>query len=64
MKRFTYQRSIAFDPDTVEKINNIEERFGLKFSEIVRECVKFDLPRLIDRHDKAKKRGQGRYKKV
>ena len=62
MKRFTHNQSIAFDPETVDKIHNLKERFGLKFSEVVRECVENDLPRLINRHTQAKKRGQGRYR--
>lgn len=64
VKRYTYQRSIAFDLEMADKIKDIEKLFGLKFSEIVRECVEYDLPRLKQRHIKAKQRGQGRYRIV
>lgn len=62
MERYTHKQSIAFEPDMVDKIDDLKDRFGLKFSEVVRECIEFDLPRLINRHTQAKKRGQGRYR--
>lgn len=62
MKRYTYQRSVAFDPEMVDKIKDIQKQLGLKFSEIVRECVEHELPKLKQRHIKAKNRGQGRYR--
>lgn len=62
MEKYTHRLSVAFDPETSDKIRDLKERFGLKFSDVVRECVDFDLPRLINRHTQAKRRGQGRYK--
>ena len=38
-----------------------KQRFGLKLAEVVRECAEADLTKLIQRHTKAKQRGQGHY---
>ena len=62
MKKYTHLQSIAFDPETYDRIRDLKARFGLNFSEVVRECVEFDLTKLINRHTQAKKRGQGRYR--
>ena len=63
MAKLTHLFSISLDLETSDKIRDVSERFGLKFSEICRECIINDLPKLIDRHAKAQKRGLGRYKK-
>ena len=39
-----------------------KQRFGFKFAGVVRECVEVELPKLIQRHTKAKQRGQRRYR--
>ena len=62
MKRLTHRLTISFDPETVDKIRDLKGRFGMGCSDVIRECVEFDLPKLINRHTQAKKRGQGRYK--
>ena len=62
MKRYTHKQCIAFEPETADKIDALKQRFGLKFSEVVRECVESDLPRLIRRHTQAKQQGRGRYR--
>ena len=63
MKKLTHRLTISFEPKTVDKISNLKKRFGMGYSDVIRECVEFDLPKLIKRHDKAKKRGHGRYRK-
>lgn len=62
MKKLTHRLTISFEPETVDKIRDLKERFGMGCSDVIRECVEFDLPKLINRHTQAKKRGQGRYK--
>ena len=54
--------SVSFDPETVKRIKALKPRFGLKFTEVVRECVESDLPRLIQRHKNARQRKQERYR--
>ena len=62
MKRYTHKQCVAFEPEMYDKINDLKKRFGLKFSEVVRECIENDLPKLIQRHTQAKRRGTGRYR--
>ena len=62
MKRFTERIGVAFEPEMADKIKALKDRFGLKFGEVVRECVQHELPKLIQRHSQRQKRGQGRYK--
>ena len=61
-KRFTERIGVAFEPEMADKIKALNDRFGLKFGEVVRECVEHELPKLISRHAQRQKRGQGRYK--
>ena len=46
-KRFTERIGVAFEPEMADKIKALRERFGLKFGEVVRECVEHELPKLI-----------------
>ena len=62
MKRYTHKQCINFEPEMADKILELKSRFGLKFAEVVRDCVESDLPRLINRHTQAKRRGRGRYR--
>jgi len=39
-----------------EKIKDTAKRFNVSISEIVRECITNDLPKLIDRETKRTKR--------
>ena len=55
MKRFTERIGVAFEPEMADKIKALKDRFGLKFGEVVRECVEHELQRLIQRHTKAQK---------
>jgi hypothetical protein len=64
MKRYIHKQCVAFEPEMADKILALKDRFGLKFAEVVRECVEYDLPRLINRHSKAKSRGTGRYRNI
>lgn len=62
MKKLTHRLSVSLDPETTDKIYALKERFGLGYSDVIRECIQSDLPKLIQRHTQAKRRGQGRYK--
>ena len=61
-ERFEVQKSIGFTEDLADKIETAAEKLNTNFSEIVRECVINDLPKLIDRETKAMKTRKGRRK--
>ena len=54
-QKYEVQKSIGFTEDLVDKIETVAEKLNSNFSEIVRECVINDLPKLIDRETKARK---------
>ena len=54
--RFTQKLSITIDPELYRKMEIVIDEFGGSFSELIRECVNNDLPKLIDRKRKAIKR--------
>lgn len=51
-ERLTVQQTIYFTESMAEKIQAEVERLGVSFSEIVRDCVENDLPRLRERNRK------------
>ena len=58
-ERMTVQRSLSFPESLADKIQEEAKRLNTTFSEIVRECVINDLPRLRERERKrVKKRNQ------
>ena len=54
------QTSIYFTEGMHEKIKDAAKRFDVPVSEIVRECVRNDLPKLIDRETKKRRARQKR----
>ncbi len=51
-ERLSVQKAISFTESMTEQIQAEADRLGVSFSEIVRECVASDLPRLKDRFRK------------
>ena len=51
-ERLSVQKAISFSESMTEKIQAEADRLDVSFSEIVRECIKSDLPRLKDRFRK------------
>lgn len=51
-QRLAIQKAISFSEEIAEKIQVEAERLNVSFSEIVRECVINDLPRLRERERK------------
>ena len=63
-QKYEVQKSIGFTEDLVDKIETVAEKLNSNFSEIVRECVINDLPKLIDRETKARKARKVRRKSL
>jgi len=57
-KRFSNKVSVGFSDKTYGQISAAAERLDLYISDIIRECVANDLPRLIERKTKADKRAK------
>ena len=55
-ERYTVKQSIGFTETWAEKIQDASDKLSWTFSDIVRECVARELPRLIDRETKRTKR--------
>ena len=51
-ERLNVQKSISFTENMVEKIVEESQRLDVSFTEIVRECVEVELPKLKDRFRK------------
>ena len=51
-ERATVQTSIYMTERMHERIKATAKRFNVSISEIVRECIQSDLPKLIDRESK------------
>ena len=51
-ERLAIQKQVGFTPSQVDKIQDTADRLGVSFSEIVRECVINELPRLDAREKK------------
>ena len=51
-ERLTKQASVYLPESLSEKIKAEAKRLGVSFSEIVRDCVENDLPRLRERNRK------------
>ena len=51
-ERLAIQKPIGFTESLAEKIQAEADRLGVSFSEIVRDCVENDLPRLRERNRK------------
>ena len=56
-KRYTAKISLPLTPEIRGDLEAVSERFNIPVSEVVRECIESDLPRLIERY---KKRNQKR----
>ena len=54
-ERLTAKMNIAFTEKTAEAIKELAAQAGVKPSEIIRECVRNDLPKLRERIRKRKK---------
>ena len=63
-QKYEVQKSIGFTEDLVDKIETAAEKLNSNFSEIVRECVINDLPKLIDRETRARKVRKARRKSL
>ena len=60
-ERLSIQKPIGFTESMAEKIETVADHPDVSFSEIVRACVEYDLPRLRERERKrVKKRKQPR----
>ena len=60
-ERLNVKRSLSFPESLADKIQVEADRLNVPFSEIVRECVINDLPRLRERERKRiKKRDQAK----
>lgn len=53
-ERHSKLHSVAFTPSEFEKIKKVASEFNVSFADVVRECIKRELPRLIDRENKRK----------
>lgn len=51
-ERLAIQKAISFPERLAEKIQDEADRLDVSFSEIVRDCVLNDLPRLKERNRK------------
>ena len=51
-KRYTAKISLPLTPETRGDLEAVSERFNIPVSEVVRECIESDLPRLIERYKK------------
>lgn len=51
-ERFSVGKQINFTESMTEKITAEADRLNVSFSDIVRECVENDLPRLRERYRK------------
>ena len=51
-ERLTIQKAIGFPESLAEKVEAEAKRLNASFSEIVRECVEKELPRLKERERK------------
>ena len=51
-KRYTAKISLSLTPETQGDLEAVSERFNIPVSEVVRECIESDLPRLIERYKK------------
>ena len=53
--RASVQKCIYFTEDMVDEITTAAKQLKVPFTEIVRECVSNDLPKLIEREIKRRK---------
>ena len=51
-RRYTAKISLSLTPETQGDLEAVSERFNIPVSEVVRECIESDLPRLIERYKK------------
>ena len=51
-KRYPVRISFTSTPEIQENLAAVSERFNLPLSQIIRECIESDLPRLVDRYKK------------
>ena len=57
-KRYPHKISVGFSDKIYGQISAASERLDMYVSDVVRECVAHDLPRLIERKNKADKRAK------
>ena len=55
-KRYTIKTSFTSTPEMQENLEAVSKRFNLPVSQIIRECIESDLPRLVDRYKKRTKK--------
>ena len=55
-ERYTLKQSIGFTDTLGKKIQDASDKLSWSFSDIVRECVEKELPRLVERETKRTKR--------
>lgn len=55
-ERYNFKHSIGFTETLGRKIQDTADKLSWNFSDVVRECVELELPRLIDRETKRIKR--------
>jgi predicted DNA-binding protein len=51
-KRYPVRISFTATPEIQGNLAAVSERFNLPLSQIIRECIESDLPRLVDRYKK------------
>ena len=56
-KRYTIKTSFTSTPEIQGNLEAVSKRFNIPLSQIIRECIESDLPRLVERY---KKRTQNR----
>ena len=54
-ERHTIKKSMAWTESQAEEIQELAERLGTSFSEVVRSCVARELPKMRERARKQKK---------
>ena len=52
VKRYTIKTSFTITSEMQGKLEAVSKRFNLPVSQIIRECIESDLPRLIERYKK------------
>ena len=62
-EKLDVQKSIGFPQTLADQIEEAAEKLDTTFSEIVRECVLTNLPRLIEREKKKRTRRKRKRRK-
>ena len=55
-KRYTIKTSFTSTPEIQGNLEAASKRFNIPISQIIRECIESDLPRLVDRYKKRTKK--------